>query len=712
MKYCNQCGAKMKDADKFCMNCGDAFTETEANAGLPVAGVAPPQPQSVPGVKRNLLIGALLAVLLAAGGLWGWHIYVAKDQMKTGLYIAARYLGEYNYEQAVAAFSDIIRMNPQEVRGYQGLARTYTLLGRYEEAWSIYEKGMTVVRTDQKPILQLGLASMYIDQNKYPEAEQAYKEIINTHSDKLEAYWGLSLAYQQQGNGSQAESILRQAIEKNPADYRGYNALATFLYQNGQLEEALNSIIQSISLEINQQEAYLVLNMFQGDWPKVRDAASKLSSRPLSSMLEFYSYFVEQDYDQAISTYQEKLSGRDRTDKAVILAATALVRSGDQASADSLIQQLRLHLRFTRSNDWLLSELAAYYLAAGDQEQDWQAYKYADRALKANGTNLEAAAVGQAVGFGGNSIQALLYSWQPVSALWGTANTVGNTAGNIVNTGIAAQQGGWIYYNNYKLYKIRTDGSSRTKLSYVPSWYINVVDEWVYYNELKFLKSDLPFWSRGTINKMRTDGRGRTKLNDDASAYVNVVGDWIYYTNVGDGGRIYKMRTDGSDRTKLNDMWSCDINVAGEWIYYTNSVLFNFWPGPIYKMRTDGSSRTKLNDDASEYINVADEWLYYNNGSDSGKLYKIGTDGSGRAKLNDDRSSYINVEGEWIYYQNGSDDYKLYKIRTDGSGKTKLNDDASAYINVAGDWIYYKNGSDDDKLYKIRPDGSGRGLVQ
>ena len=43
----------------------------------------------------------------------------------------------------------------------------------------------------------------------------------------------------------------------------------------------------------------------------------------------------------------------------------------------------------------------------------------------------------------------------------------GNSLGNIVNGGIAAQAGDWIYYRNtydvWKTYRIRTDGSGKQR---------------------------------------------------------------------------------------------------------------------------------------------------------------------------------------------------------------------------------------------------------
>jgi hypothetical protein len=182
------------------------------------------------------------------------------------------------------------------------------------------------------------------------------------------------------------------------------------------------------------------------------------------------------------------------------------------------------------------------------------------------------------------------------------SSTVGNTAGNIANEGLAAQQGNWIYYNN------NNDG--------------------------------------GILYKIKTDGSGKAKLNDDCSENINVVGDWIYYDNCSDGYKIYKIKTDGSGKTKLNDDISLCINIVGNWVYYENRSDGD----KIYKIKIDGSGKAKLNDDSSQCINVVDDWVYYENCSHGGKIYKIKTDGSGKTQLNADGTN-INVIGSWIYYE-------------------------------------------------------------
>ena len=272
-------------------------------------------------------------------------------------------------------------------------------------------------------------------------------------------------------------------------------------------------------------------------------------------------------------------------------------------------------------------------------------------------------------------------------------STVGNTGGNISNNGLVALQGDWIYYNkgSIKFYKVKADGSGRTKLNDDFACFINAAGQWIYYQN---------FNQGNKLYKVRTDGSDRTKLNDDISDSINVSGDWAYYENVTDGA-VYRIKTDGSGRAKLNHDNSNYLNVSNGWIYYQNSSDGN----TLYKMKIDGGGRTKLNNDASSKTCVVGNWIYYQNNSDGDALYKIRTDGSGRAKITGDKITFLNSDGVWDYYVNASDGNTLYKIRTDGSGRTKLSADAASGINLAGDWIYYANMTEYGN-YKIRIDGT------
>lgn len=286
----------------------------------------------------------------------------------------------------------------------------------------------------------------------------------------------------------------------------------------------------------------------------------------------------------------------------------------------------------------------------------------------------------------------------------------GNSIGNISNGGLVAQSGDWIYYQHtndgFKLYKMRADGSEKTKLNDNISYCINVVEDWIYYIN----NSDID--APQCIYKMRTDGSENTKLNDSMSEDINVIGDWIYYKKYCGNGdwKLHKLAVDGSQEIMLYDRAISDFCVTNDWIYFTDYE--DGWDYSLCKIRTDGSGKTKLINRNAYDINIEGDWIYYTIGGLEDKVIrKIRTDGKDETKVNRDGSFYMNVIGGWIYYSNWNDGNKLYKIRTDGSQNTKLTDDECVNIHIIDEWIYYTIDFGNGELYRIRKEGTDRQII-
>jgi serine/threonine protein kinase len=148
----------------------------------------------------------------------------------------------------------------------------------------------------------------------------------------------------------------------------------------------------------------------------------------------------------------------------------------------------------------------------------------------------------------------------------------GNTPGNIINVGIVAKQGDWIYYSRDGIYCIKVDGSELIKLDTLlnrdRAYNISVVNDRLYYIATDYVATGITY--NDAIISMRINGSDRQRLNDDSARYINVVDDMIYYRNNSDGGNIYSMRIDGTDRQKLNDDDSMFVNVVNGRVYYSN----------------------------------------------------------------------------------------------------------------------------------------------
>ena len=306
------------------------------------------------------------------------------------------------------------------------------------------------------------------------------------------------------------------------------------------------------------------------------------------------------------------------------------------------------------------------------------------------------------------------------------SGSAGNTPGNLINDGIAAIQGDWIYYTDtHGLYKINIDGSGEQKLCDDSAQYINVAGggDKIYYQNLS---------DSNKLYSIDTDGSDRQKLSDDEVEYMNVVGDKIYYCDydsnssdsVGASGSagtytgIYVINTDGTGREVLSSDAAVYLNVVGGRIYYG----INRGAG-VYSMKTNGKDRKKLNSDESVYtkdITVVNGWIYYVDiiTDSQWQLCRMRTSGLGKQELSGDQIIYLNVAGDKIYYMNGSDQYSLYTINADGAGRQKLSGDAASNLAVVGDWIYYlynnrqdNSASDNGSLCRIKTDGTDRQVI-
>jgi len=270
-----------------------------------------------------------------------------------------------------------------------------------------------------------------------------------------------------------------------------------------------------------------------------------------------------------------------------------------------------------------------------------------------------------------------------------------------------AVKDGWVYYSNpgdlNRLYKIKTDGAGRQKLSDDTNCYdISADDYYVFYSP-RSGSSNLG------LHRINLNGYGKERLIHDYGGIDGYIAadDFIYYQRNG----LFRMRTDGSDKQKQRrNKGFIDFSIAGNWIYCKDRTDDH----KIYRIKTDGTGIQKLNDDKCFNITVTSSRIYYTNYNDGKKLYRINIDGTCREKINDDECDYAIVTDDWIYYRNDSDSYKLYKIRADGSGRRKISDDRPKHISAAGDYIYcviygYPDKPDMEtggKLFKIRADGS------
>ena len=170
--FCIKCGKQLEEGDVFCGSCGapvanDNISESQPGNNAPVnpanlqAGYqyVPPVSTAQPQVKVRKSRGKLLpilitvAILIIAGVGIGFGVRARNERliaealeeqrrtMREQLRLGNRYLDDLDYERAIAAFEQVIEIDPKNVDAYMGLAEAYIGLGDYEKAIKILKEG-------------------------------------------------------------------------------------------------------------------------------------------------------------------------------------------------------------------------------------------------------------------------------------------------------------------------------------------------------------------------------------------------------------------------------------------------------------------------------------------------------------------------------------------------------------------------------------------
>lgn len=121
----------------------------------------------------------MLAVLLLVLALFTACTSSAQKAAQQ-LELGRKYLTEQNYAEAVAAFTEAIQLDPNNIDAYMGRAEAYKALQKYEEATSDYST--VIEKTADQPYTQAlayqGRADLYEQTEEWAKAECDYRALL------------------------------------------------------------------------------------------------------------------------------------------------------------------------------------------------------------------------------------------------------------------------------------------------------------------------------------------------------------------------------------------------------------------------------------------------------------------------------------------------------------------------------------------------------
>ena len=254
---------------------------------------------------------------------------------------------------------------------------------------------------------------------------------------------------------------------------------------------------------------------------------------------------------------------------------------------------------------------------------------------------------------------------------------IGNTAGNINNGGLFAEDDGRVYFSN-------------------------------------------PY-DRGYLYSMNPDETDVKKIANSHVQNILAHGDYVYYyLDTADGGTglgyvvrtfgLYRSNKDGKNAVCLDRTACTAMQLVGNYIYYqryNNKEFTKTYKIKIDKTENELVSDVIINPAAADYGRI-----YFNGTEKDHYLYALDTRQDVIYTVYQGNLWYPQYQNGYIYYMDVANDYRICRYSLSDNSVEVLTNDRADMFNVSDNYIYYtKSDPSDPCLKRMRIDGQDNETV-
>ncbi len=288
--------------------------------------------------------------------------------------------------------------------------------------------------------------------------------------------------------------------------------------------------------------------------------------------------------------------------------------------------------------------------------------------------------------------------------------TVGNTAGNINNSGLFCEYDGRVYFSNVfdggSLFVMNPDETELKRLKTLKVRNILAGGSYLYYFQTGSSSSESgPGQIQGvrSFDRCKLNGSSSASLTRDTVVSAQLVDNYLYLlTAPRTGPLFYKIRIDKKDKVTLAEYNLNPACAENGVIYYNNTQEDHY----LYALntKTEAASivwRGNLWNPVKE-----GDYVYYMDVANNYRLCRYSLSQDVIEVLTHDRVDCFNVGGGYIYYQKNGADAQLKRMLTDGSNVAVIAEGNYTNINMTSQYVYFQPFGDETVMYHS-PLGSG-----
>lgn len=281
--------------------------------------------------------------------------------------------------------------------------------------------------------------------------------------------------------------------------------------------------------------------------------------------------------------------------------------------------------------------------------------------------------------------------------------TVGNTAGNINNSGLFCEYDGKVYFSNTydggSLFVMNPDETELKRLKALKVRNILAGGSYLYYFQIGASSSASgPGQIQGirSFDRCGLDGSNSTSLTRDVVVSGQLVDNYLYLLTAPSSGPLfYKIKIDKKDKTTLAE-YNLNPACAENGIIYYNNTLSNHY---LYALNTRTESTSEVWRGNLWYPVKQGDYIYYMDVANNYRLCRYSLSQDVIEVLTHDRIDCFNVGNGYIYYQKNGADAQLKCMLTDGSNVMVIAEGNYTNINMTSRYVYFQPFGDETTMY-------------
>jgi tetratricopeptide (TPR) repeat protein len=245
--------------------------------------------------------------------------------------------------QAVRPWQQRLEENPRDLIARERVAELSAELGNYAAAELHYRR---LLESLPWRTWHTGLAEALLNQGRFAEAEQSYRDALGLDERFAPAWLGLGVARAAQNNAAEAEQALRRALALSPTLAQAHNSLGRLLESQGRIEEAERCFREAIKAQPDLAVARYNLAGMLARRNRETEAIAELE-HAVAAQPDFADAHYDlglllarrQQFDDAIRHYALALAANPNHADAANNWGTALARQGKHAEARLRFEQ-------------------------------------------------------------------------------------------------------------------------------------------------------------------------------------------------------------------------------------------------------------------------------------------------------------------------------------------------------------------------------------